>query len=85
MEPIERAALLGSYRRARGLSGEVPEPQLKALMYLAALDNLAFLAERPHERGFVLEALPEVSRAIAKLTTGFNRLNRPEFSGGKKA
>jgi hypothetical protein len=33
----------------------------------AALDNLAFLAERPHERGFMLEALPALLTAVARL------------------
>jgi hypothetical protein len=46
--------------------------EFKALMYLAALDNLAFLAGRPHERAFVLEALPGVLRAIANLTAEVN-------------
>jgi hypothetical protein len=37
-------------------------------MSLAALDNLAFLAERPHELDFVLDALPSVVEAISRLT-----------------
>lgn len=66
MEPPERAAFLESYRRMRDVR-EGHEAHLKALMYLSALDNLAFLAQRPHELEFGLDALPSLLDAIAKL------------------
>ena len=66
MEPPERAAFLESYRRVRGLP-EGFETHFRALMYLSALDNLAFLAPHPHELEFVLGALPSVLGAIRRL------------------
>lgn len=66
-EPAERAAFLDGYRGMRGLPEGV-EPYMRALMYLSALDNLAFLARQPHEHEFVLKAFSAVVDAIARLT-----------------
>lgn len=66
MELPERAALLESYRQVRDLPKGY-EAHFRALMYLSALDNLAFLAVHPHELEFVLEALPGVLSAIRTL------------------
>lgn len=67
LDPPERAALLGGYRRRRDLPGGI-ELHLRALICLAALENLAFLARRPHEVEFVLRAWPSVVGAVARLT-----------------
>ncbi|THF68155.1 hypothetical protein E7T06_17615 [Deinococcus sp. Arct2-2] len=67
MESAQRAAFLDGYTLLRPLP-TTRDLHFRALLSLAALDNLAFLAERPHELDFVLDALPSVIGAIARLT-----------------
>jgi len=66
LEPPERGALIASYVQRRSLPAGYENP-LKALRMLAAVENLAFLATRPHELPFVLEALPTVERGVAQV------------------
>ncbi len=66
LEVPERDAFLAGYAGVRALP-EGQEAPTRALKCLAAVQNLAFLARRPHERPFVLEALPHVEGVIAQV------------------
>ncbi|MEF2277496.1 phosphotransferase [Deinococcus sp. YIM 134068] len=67
LDPPERAACLEGYRRRRPLPGGV-DLHLRALICLAALENLAFLARRPHEVEFAVRAFPSIVGAVSRLT-----------------
>ncbi len=45
-------------------------PTLQALMCASGLENPAFLAARPHELPFVLEALPSLMAGLQRLRDG---------------
>lgn len=66
LEPPERGALIASYLQCRPLPAGYEQP-LGALRMLAGVENLAFLAGRPQELPFVLEALPTVESAVAQV------------------
>ncbi|MGY2897290.1 hypothetical protein [Deinococcus sp. UYEF24] len=71
MKQPERTAFLQGYTEVRPLP-EASGVHLRALICLAALDNLAFLADRPHELEFVLDALPTVIEVIGRLVREAN-------------
>ncbi|WP_019585178.1 phosphotransferase enzyme family protein [Deinococcus apachensis] len=64
LEVPEREVFLAAYTRVRPLPPGHEAP-LRALKVLAAVENLAFLARRPHELPFVVEALDVVEAMMA--------------------
>ena len=67
MEPGERAAFIAGYHRQRPLPEGYTNP-VRALMCLSALENLAFLAKRPHEIPYVLKALPTLVSVVCEVS-----------------
>lgn len=61
-----RRALMTGYLSVRPLPGD-HESALRHLRVLAATENLAFLARRPHERPFVIAALASVEAELTEL------------------
>ncbi|MBA2667731.1 MAG: phosphotransferase [Trueperaceae bacterium] len=66
VEAPQREAFLAGYARVRPLPPEFVEHE-HLFTAMAHLDNLAFLATRPQERSFMLETLPRVAEAFARL------------------
>lgn len=64
LDSAERETFLASYTRGRPLPEGYARP-LRALRILAAVENLGFLAARPHELPFVVEALPVLEEVAA--------------------
>ncbi|MFC4637821.1 phosphotransferase enzyme family protein [Deinococcus hohokamensis] len=67
LDSAGRAALIAGYTGVRSL----PPGQrqlLKALRVLAAVENLSFLSQRPHELPFVLESLPVLESEMVVLS-----------------
>ncbi|MFC4425229.1 phosphotransferase enzyme family protein [Deinococcus navajonensis] len=67
LDSAGRAALIAGYTRFRSLPPGHRE-LLKALRVLAVVENLSFLAQRPHELPFVLESLPVVESELVVLS-----------------
>jgi Ser/Thr protein kinase RdoA (MazF antagonist) len=66
LEPPIRQALMSGYLGVRPLPDN-SESALQPLWVLAAIENLAVLADRPHERPFVAAALPSVEGVLTEL------------------
>lgn len=67
LDQTERDVFLAEYARVRLLPPGLALP-LRALRVLAAVENLSVLARRPHERPFVLEALPNLEQIATQLS-----------------
>jgi Ser/Thr protein kinase RdoA (MazF antagonist) len=65
VEAPQRDAFLAGYASVRPLPIEFLRHE-RAFTAMAHLDNLAFLATRPQERAFVLEALPRETEAFGR-------------------